>query len=306
MGKEDDQLTELLAKLYDMQERTGSKPKTTDEQKKERAANVAFGKGRKAEKKGTRFLELKSNIIDSLKDIHKLMGEAKELEKAGFGGDNPKELIKVQAEIRERIRQATDEWKELDAIYKKEARKKRSKFTPEELEIQAELVNRLNDEIEKIRSAQMAGYTRNRADDKAAAILGSSHISSIPTGKKTTFKKGSTGVALTDNQRIQIQELEQRDADFDNQLDQIGEGILDLAEIAEQQGEEVKRQNAMLDNVNEKMDVINERVVNVNTRMKETLDEVGRSSEKLCVDIMCIMLAVGFGAVFYNMSKGSL
>jgi hypothetical protein len=54
------------------------------------------------------------------------------------------------------------------------------------------------------------------------------------------------------------------------------------------------------------MDVINERVVNVNTRMKETLDEVGRSSEKLCVDIMCIMLAVGFGAVFYNMSKGSL
>jgi hypothetical protein len=182
MGKEDDQLTELLAKLYDMQERTGSKPKTTDEQKKERAANVAFGKGRKAEKKGTRFLELKSNIIDSLKDIHKLMGEAKELEKAGFGGDNPKELIKVQAEIRERIRQATDEWKELDAIYKKEARKKRSKFTPEELEIQAELVNRLNDEIEKIRSAQMAGYTRNRADDKAAAILGSSHISSIPTG----------------------------------------------------------------------------------------------------------------------------
>jgi len=52
------------------------------------------------------------------------------------------------------------------------------------------------------------------------------------------------------------------------------------------------------------MDAINERVVNVNTRMKETLDEVGRSSDKLCVDIMCIMLAVGFGAVFYNMSQG--
>lgn len=48
---------------------------------------------------------------------------------------------------------------------------------------------------------------------------------------------------------MQIQELEQRDADFDQQLDQIGEGIMDLAEIAQQQGEEVKRQNAMLDNV---------------------------------------------------------
>ena len=54
---------------------------------------------------------------------------------------------------------------------------------------------------------------------------------------------------MTDGQKMQIQALEERDVDFDNQLDQIGEGILDLAEIAEQQGEEVRRQNAMLDNV---------------------------------------------------------
>jgi hypothetical protein len=182
MGKVDDELTELLAKLYDMQERTGAKPPTTEEEKKERAANIAtMGKGRKAEKKGSRFLELKSTIIDRLKDIHRLMGEAKGLEKAGYGGDNPKELIKAQAEIREQIRQATDEWKQLDAIYKKEARKKRSKFTPEELEVQAELVQRLNEEIEKIRNAQMAGYTRDRVD-AAAGVLGSSHVSTIPTG----------------------------------------------------------------------------------------------------------------------------
>jgi hypothetical protein len=126
---------------------------------------------------------------------------------------------------------------------------------------------------------------------------------------------------------MQIQELESRDQEFDNQLDQIGEGIMDLAEIAEQQGEEVRRQNVMLDNVtcvlvcivilrvcfcnnltffgfcSDKIDKINERVVSVNSRMKETLDEVGRSSDKLCIDIMCIMLAVGFGSVFYNMAK---
>lgn len=54
----------------------------------------------------------------------------------------------------------------------------------------------------------------------------------------------------------------------------------------------------------EKIDKINERVVSVNSRMKETLDEVGRSSDKLCIDIMCIMLACGFGSVFYNMARG--
>ena len=108
------------------------------------------------------------------------------------------------------------------------------------------------------------------------------------------------GVAMTDDQRQQIMQLEERDADFDRQLDEIGEGIQDLAEIAALQGEEVARQSVMLDNVNQKMDKVNERMVSVNTKMKETLEEVGRASDKLCVDIMCIVLAIGFASVIYN------
>lgn len=63
------------------------------------------------------------------------------------------------------------------------------------------------------------------------------------------WKGGGGGVALTDNQRMQIQELEERDAMFDRQLDEIGEGIADLGEIAAMQGEEVKAQSEMLDNL---------------------------------------------------------
>lgn len=111
---------------------------------------------------------------------------------------------------------------------------------------------------------------------------------------------GSSGAALTDDQREQMLQLEERDADFDRQLDEIGEGIQDLAEIAALQGEEVKRQGVMLDNVNNKMDQVNERMVSVNSKMKETLDEVGRASDKLCVDIMCIVLALGFGSIIYQ------
>jgi t-SNARE complex subunit (syntaxin) len=126
-------------------------------------------------------------------------------------------------------------------------------------------------------------------------------------GSKSASWAGTTGtgggVAITDDQRQQILQLEERDADFDRQLDEIGEGIQDLAEIAALQGEEVKRQSVMLDNVNQKMDKVNERMVSVNTKMKETLEEVGRASDKLCVDIMCIVLAIGFAAVIYNFIK---
>lgn len=108
------------------------------------------------------------------------------------------------------------------------------------------------------------------------------------------------GAALTSDQQAQIMQLEERDADFDLQLDEIGEGIQDLAEIAQQAGEEVALQSQMLDRVDKKLDKNLERMTNVNTRMKETLEEVGRASDKIMVDIMCIVLAIGFGAVLYN------
>ena len=60
---------------------------------------------------------------------------------------------------------------------------------------------------------------------------------------------GGGGAAITEGQRVQIQELEQRDADFDRQLDEIGEGIADLGEIAQLQSEEVKHQAVMLDHL---------------------------------------------------------
>jgi hypothetical protein len=177
MGKSkvDDELTELLTKLYTMQEDVGAKPKTSEEEKKSKAENVAtMGTGRKAQAKGSRFLELRSSIIQRVKNIHSKLSEVKELESAGYGGDNPTQLIKLQAETREEIRQATDEWKELDAIYKKEARKKRSKFTPEELETQAQLVQQLYQQIERIREAQLAGFARagRPEHDAAASFLG--------------------------------------------------------------------------------------------------------------------------------------
>lgn len=170
-GKEDEELTNLLTKLYTIQEDIGAKPKTSEDEKRAKAQNVAtMGKGKKAEKKGSKFLELKSAILDRLKSIHQLLKETKELEGAGYGGDNAKDIIKNQAEVREQIRQATEEWRELEGIYKKEARKKKSKFSPEELEVQSELVKRLYSEIEKVKDAQMKGYARSRAPDAAVSL----------------------------------------------------------------------------------------------------------------------------------------
>eukprot|EP00536_Pseudo-nitzschia_multiseries_P003325 jgi/Psemu1/236560/estExt_Genewise1.C_510003 len=302
--REDEEITGLLTTLYTIQEDIGAKPKTTEDEKIAKARNTAkMGSNKKSEKKGSKFLELRSAIVDRLKTIHQLLKDTKEKEGAGYGGDNAKEVIKMQSETREQIRQATDEWRELEGIYKKEARKKKSKFTPEELEIQSTLVNRLYAEIEKVKDAQMKGYARSRTPD-AAAALNTKAMSYDPTGSygKKEKKRGGSGggAALTSEQQQQILQLEQRDADFDLQLDEIGEGIKNLAEIAQSQGEQVRYQTQMLDQVDKKIERNTEKMKSVNSKMKEVLDEVGRSGDKIMVDIMCIVLAVGFAAVIWN------
>ena len=81
-----------------------------------------MGKGKKGKKTGSRFLELKSSIVNHLKEVHALIEE-----QSASKRNNPKEAIAAQADIRELIRQASDEWSELNDLYKKEARKKKSK-----------------------------------------------------------------------------------------------------------------------------------------------------------------------------------
>ena len=51
----------------------------------------------------------------------------------------------------------------------------------------------------------------------------------------------------------------------------------------------MQRQNAMLSQTQNRIDNAHEHMMNVNAKMKDTLNEVGRSSDKLCVDIMCIV-----------------
>jgi len=172
--KEAKELMNLLTKLYTIQEDVGAKPKTTDEEKKAKAENPTnMGKTKKAQKRGSRFLELKSSIIERLQRIHELMREETDRNKNSFNvasSNNPKEIIARQAAIREEIRQASDDWKELDGIYKNEAKKRKSKFSQEDLELQHVLVQRLYAQIESVKESQMKGYATGAGEDLAANL----------------------------------------------------------------------------------------------------------------------------------------
>jgi len=157
---------------------------------------VQMGKGKKGKKTGSRFLELKSSIVARLKQVHGLVEE-----QSTSARNNPKEAIAAQAEVRDLIRQASDEWSELNEMYKKEARKKKSKFTVEEMEVQQALVMQLNHELEKVKEAQLAGYGRGGTTEQnvqlnlgALAVLDAADLSN--NGEVTIVLQGELRIGI--------------------------------------------------------------------------------------------------------------
>ena len=209
-------------------------------------------------------------------------------------------------------------------------------LSQEELESQGQFVSQLNDEIAKVKELQRSGYSKSATGDNAStfgrvarmedsdifnAQLGDGETHAlVPSSVGTTLGGGGgyqgggggggggakRGVELTSNQASKLQQLKERDAKFDLEIEQIGRGVMDLQDLAIAQNEEIKRQNLMLDQLGKKIDNVHEHVSNVNGRMKDTLEKVGRSGDKFCVDLMCIIFSIGFLAVIYTLYKKSI
>ena len=63
----------------------------------------------------------------------------------------------------------------------------------------------------------------------------------------------------------------------------------------------------MLENLEQKIMDVQDHLDNVNRKMKNTLEQVGRSSDKMCIDIICIIILLGMVGVLYNLvKKGTL
>ena len=81
-----------------------------------------------------------------------------------------------------------------------------------------------------------------------------SYLTKDPENGGNSWTPGTSGTAITGSQQQQLQIIRDRDAEFDQDLDEIGDGIQDLHELALRQGEEVQRQNAMLSQTQNRID----------------------------------------------------
>jgi hypothetical protein len=97
--------------------------------------------------------------------------------------------------------------------------------------------------------------------------------------------------------------IKQREAAFESTIKSIGAGVLDLHDLAVRQNEEVKMQNMMLEDMATRMEGVSGKMENINRKMKVTLRNVARGGDKLCVDIVCVVLALGLAGVAWREFK---
>lgn len=297
----DEELIGLMNRLHKVQKEVGGG-------KKEHTFATDHGG------KVDRFVDLYDRMCERLQTVKNCIDEIRKLERVP--GTNPKDLISNQSQVRTEIAAITDEWKELDIIFRLETKKKRSRFTPEQLAARQQMLVSLQANIQEIKDIQRSGYVkayagrriatmeesemfRKRDIETGPAVLGGPSTSTTASGVV-----GSRNNNMTDQHRQALLMIRDRDSKIDDEIVEIGKGVDILRELALAANEEVKIQNKMLDTLEEKVNDVHEHVSNINVRLLETLEKA-RSSDKICMDIFCIMILIGMIIVLYKLNSSA-
>jgi len=265
-----------------------------------------------------RFHEVRSQVIKRLNKIRELLDESKD----GALLKKPEAQILNQQAIRENFHEGDDELSNLDALFQKEAAKKRSKLTKEDLAGRKQMVQALRQNFMDLKDEHKSQYAplvhRNRATDitpfedselfqRTGKEAGSSFKNLGPKVKREAQGPNvayqEEKISLEQQQRLD-QQL-QRDREQDHEyLSRIEQGVEEAQEIALTANEELKRQGVIIDALDVKLEKVTEHAENVNKKLKKVLEQV-RAADKLCLDIICIIILLGLIGLFYEMSRNT-
>ena len=103
----------------------------------------------------------------------------------------------------------------------------------------------------------------------------------------------------SDASRAFRQEFEEAKARQDEGLDDISKGLNILKQLGGEMGEEVDRQQPMVDAIDNKLDNVNLEMRTANGKLKHIITSM-RSTRHMCIDIILICIILGIGLYLYK------
>mmetsp|Transcript_11711 Transcript_11711/g.43646 ORF Transcript_11711/g.43646 Transcript_11711/m.43646 type:complete len:302 (-) Transcript_11711:712-1617(-) len=194
----------------------------------------------------------------------------------------------------------------LEALQRAENAKRRSKYKPEQMEHREGTVRNMRRQEEQLKRRQRAALTgrdvgarehKTMEESELFKVSGNENAEVLPSG----YAKGATrNDNMTETQRQQLAVIKARDKEFDETiLKDISAGLDTLQEYAEGFTQRIQEHDKMIDEIQEGVDNAQERLVTINAELKETLAKL-RSSDKICLDILCVLIMLGLIGVIFN------
>ena len=174
--------------------------------------------------------------------------------------------------------------------------------------LRQQMLVKLQREIHAMKEQQRAGYVQGYQGKQLATMEESDMFKPKDPGVDGPMGVGGGGYHggrnqnMTEEHRAALHVLKERDVKMDAVITEIGKGVDDLYQLARTANEEVKLQSKMIDHLETKIDDVHEHVTNINAKLKTTLEEA-RNSDKICVDILCLLLLIGMIVILVKINN---
>uniref|UniRef100_A0A7S2EM78 t-SNARE coiled-coil homology domain-containing protein n=1 Tax=Trieres chinensis TaxID=1514140 RepID=A0A7S2EM78_TRICV len=214
----------------------------------------------------TRFDALAAYIAIRLAKIHQSQLTS---EDGRTGAENPKAIVRARAKQRENIREAKEKWEELESLQRMEIKKRRSRFSEEELACRGKIVDRLRDDIksweEIIKGGAIHVTDKVKLDPQLMNRYKPTETDSI-THSHASFWNDDQALKI-EHTKI-IKQIQDNDLNLEQELDELSKILDELKVIAEMQKDEVLVQNEQLNCCSDKI----ENLVSRSEKAKMQLD----------------------------------
>ena len=240
------------------------------------------------------FERLRFQINDELKTVETLLNDRDKI----LNSTVPKEIFdrkKIESKLEEKLDQVEDMMKKLNIELKAQKNKtgKYGDFTQKE-----KYVTLMEQKYQLFRS-KLDGMDidEKQIEENKDSIEQLEEILANEEGKTAQEER-----ELYEEEKAKMQEWEEEKARQDQDLDEIGDVVDELREQSKLASENIDRTNKKVKQVTKKTVQATKKVNQQNKKLKDLVKKL-RSGDKLCIDIVLILIVLGLIAVLYNIIK---
>ncbi|KAJ3326013.1 hypothetical protein HDV06_002398 [Boothiomyces sp. JEL0866] len=237
------------------------------------------------------FTRLKKKVHTDMKAIREAL---KDREAATKNGGTTTESAEASYRIRVMIKSVKESVTRMEAIYDKEAKKKKPK-DPAKVAEHKEIVQLCKQHIEEVEHLEKRRIADAHAGERVELLNGATNNNLYANmGKGGQEQDIFTHTDLPDiDAEEDMKAIKNRNKEIDEEVNQLGQGVAKLRDIAIDMGQELDRQNENLERIDKKVEANLDHVDNINVSLKKALDGVMKGDKFMvnCV-LLCVLLAL--------------